>query len=449
MSRLNYYAQSGHCYPILIEKHEGKVVAQMRAIMWSNDYLRVNNRFIQMLKEPLKDGIKILFKARIEFDPVHGLSLHITDIDPSFTLGDLEKEKAETITRLKEEGLFNRNKELPFPFLPQRIAVISLESSDGYADFVKVLNSNAWKYAFFHHLFPAFLQGEKAIKSITEQLGKIAKIKQHFDVVVIVRGGGGDIGLSYFNHYDLARAVALFPLPVITGIGHSTNLTVTEMVAHHSTYTPSVLADFFIQKFHNISVPVIEAQKAILKGASQRLDDMKSDLRAEVKSFRAASRTMIQVNHNLLGNSCRNIVQTSKYVFKAQKTDLSYTQREISNLLKTQLRFASQKLKDHYYSLGKTVVKHVAGQKHLLNQQNGILNSAPPMILLKQKSEVLFFEKSMKQLDPVNVLKRGFSVTRVNGKAVQKASELKTGDLVQTTLFQGTFDSVIQNIEKD
>src|SRR5690349_14708930 len=136
MNKLNHYKQSGHCYPELVEKMDGKVVAQMKATLWQDDYVRVNADFQRLLKEPLKDGIKILMLATIEYHPQHGLSLRIVDIDPSFTLGDLEREKMETIQKLQAEGIFSRNKEQVLPVIPQRLAVISVETSKGYADFL-------------------------------------------------------------------------------------------------------------------------------------------------------------------------------------------------------------------------------------------------------------------------------------------------------------------------
>jgi exodeoxyribonuclease VII large subunit len=158
MNKLNFYKQSGHCYPELVEKKDGKIITQIKSYLWKDDYFRVNNNFQRLLKEPLKDGIKILFLAKITFDTTHGLSLWILDIDPSFTLGDLEREKIEAINKLKVEGIFNKNKMLSLPLLPQRIAIISVETSKGYVDFLKVIESNSWNYKFFHFLFPSLLQ---------------------------------------------------------------------------------------------------------------------------------------------------------------------------------------------------------------------------------------------------------------------------------------------------
>ena len=186
LNKLNYYKHSGHCFPELLEKQDGKVLAQMRSTIWNENYLRINRKFLDVLKEPLKDGVKILFEAAIVFDPVFGLSLHIHDIDPSYTLGDLEKEKQETIKKLRDEALFSKNKMLPLSLLPQRIAIISVSSSKGYSDFLKIIESNSRGYRFFHLLFPSLLQGEKAVSSMIGQLKKIYQVRTHFDAVAII-----------------------------------------------------------------------------------------------------------------------------------------------------------------------------------------------------------------------------------------------------------------------
>ena len=142
MNKLNHYSQSGHCFPELVEKKDGKVIAQIKSTLWADDYANINRNFLSTLKGPLKDGIKILLLAKIAYDPSFGLSLQIMDIDPQYTLGDLEKEKRETINRLQLEGIYDRNKKLEIPFLPQRIAIISVVTSKGYGDFVDVIDKN-------------------------------------------------------------------------------------------------------------------------------------------------------------------------------------------------------------------------------------------------------------------------------------------------------------------
>ena len=204
IAKLNFYPKSGHCYPDLVEKQNGKVVAQMRAIIWAGSFKDMSLKFTNVTNEKIGDGMTVLLRCSVKFSPIYGLSLQIHDIEPSFTLGELAKEKQKSIARLKDEGKFYKNKQLLPPLLIQRLAIISVETSKGYQDFIKVIDNNEWGYKFFHMLFPALLQGDGAVKSITSQLTSINKIIHHFDAVLIIRGGGGDIGLSIFDNYNLA-----------------------------------------------------------------------------------------------------------------------------------------------------------------------------------------------------------------------------------------------------
>ena len=332
MNKLNYYGHSGHCYPELVEKSEGKVIAQVKANLWRDDYNSINSRFVRVLKEPLKDGIKILLLASISFDPVYGLSLRILDIDPSYTLGDLEKEKQESISRLREEGIFNRNKELSLSLLPQRLAIISVETSKGYADFTQVLDTNPWGYRFFHMLFPAVLQGEKAVSSIILQLRRIVKVKHHFDAVAIIRGGGGDVGLSCYNHYLLAREIALFPIPVITGIGHATNETVAEMISFSNAITPTKMAEYLIQKFHNFSVPVQRARETMIDRARRILLDEKTRLQSEAKLFRSVTSNAILENHGMVNALRQTLLRSGTFFFRNERVKLDSLEKEVRHL---------------------------------------------------------------------------------------------------------------------
>lgn len=395
MNKLNYYKQSGHCYPELVEKQQGKVVAQIKSVLWREDFVLINKHFLSYLNEPLKDGIKILFQAKMIYDPVHGLSLRILDIDPSYTLGDLEKEKMESISRLVNEGIFDQNKLLPIPLLPQRIAIISVESSKGYVDFLEVLDGNPWRYKFFHYLFPSLLQGEKAIDTIRYQLARIKKVIHHFDVVAIVRGGGGDVGLSVYNNYELARAIALFPIPVITGIGHATNDTVVEMVAHANAITPTKSAEYLIQRFHNFSVPVMQATEKITDRAKRLVTEERNRLKSEVKLFRSVTATVTLEHRNQLMNTVNNLKQQTRYQLRVQQDELS---------------------------------------KIKLSEKTAVF--------LKEHNNVLLqLERNVANMNPEKVLQRGFSITMKDGKVIKDADEVKEGDIIETVLHNGTISS--------
>ncbi|MEG2071151.1 MAG: exodeoxyribonuclease VII large subunit, partial [Bacteroidales bacterium] len=271
--KLNLYPHSGHCYPELVEKENNKIKTSLRAIIWKSQFDAINKRFLTITGEKLKENINILCLATVEFSSQYGLALYIQDIEPTYTLGEMVKNKREVIERLKKEGVFTANKEKQLPVLPKRIAIISVETSKGYSDFMITLNQNSWNYKFECELFPSILQGDKAITTINQRLDEIEKKRSQFDCVVIVRGGGADIGMSCYDDYQLANRVATFSLPVISGIGHSTNESVTDMVAYTYKITPTEVAYFLIQKFHEFAIKVEELQSNMVKSASYLIDN--------------------------------------------------------------------------------------------------------------------------------------------------------------------------------
>ncbi|HEV3225109.1 MAG TPA: exodeoxyribonuclease VII large subunit [Puia sp.] len=404
LNKLNFYKQSGHCFPELVEKQDGRVVAQMRSTIWSDDYIRINKRFISVLNEPLKDGIKILFLASVNFEPTFGLSLHITDIDPAYTLGDLEKEKQETINKLQKENLFGKNKTLKLPLLPQRIAIISDLTSKGYADFIKIIENNGRGYHFFHMLFPSLLQGEKAIAALIGQLNRIRKVRNHFDAVAIIRGGGDDIGLSCYNNYLLAKEIAGFPIPVFTGIGHATNETVSEMISFHSAITPTKLAEWLIQRFHDFDDPVEHARGVMIDKSLRLIGEEKKRFQSEVKLFRSVTKNLLHQNKNELKLQVQSLFQQSIFRFRNEKQQSIQFHRSLS-----------------------------MGTLHFLKNKNSDLEN---------------MRKNIHNMSPENVLKRGYSITLLNGKSVKNAEASKKGDILHTTVFQGSIRSIVESSEK-
>lgn len=383
LNKLNFYKHSGHCYPDLVEKKDGKIIAEMRSTLWKADFQRINKQFEEVTKEPLKDGIGVLIQATISYDELYGLSLRIIDIDPNFSLGVLAREKQEAIDRLRKERLFDLNRNLPFPLLPKRIALISVETSKGLADFLKILQNNVWNYRFEFLLFPALLQGDRAVSSILAQIEYIKTRVHEFDAVALIRGGGGDVGLSCYNQFELASAIAKFPIPFLTGIGHATNETVSEMVAYKNAITPSELADFLIQHFHNFSVPVMEAEKTLVKKAEKILDKGKSDLEQSLKQFRFASQNLIRENRVEITNCSRRLKSNSLLLLKQSTENLAQSSRQVSIL------------------------------------------------------------------SPQNILKRGFSITYVNGKALMSASEVQKDQEIITILGDGKISSIVKEINSN
>ncbi len=426
MNKLNYYSHSGHCYPELLEKQNGKVVAQMKSTLWRNDYQRINHLFLQTLNEPLKDGIIVLLCVQIQFDDMYGVSLKIIDIDPVFSLGELEREKQECIQKLKSEGIYGANKSKDLALLPQRIAIISVETSKGYADFLKVIENNSWGYAFYLQLFPALLQGDKSIDSIVRQLQRIEKVKNHFDVVAIIRGGGGDVGLASYNNYKLCKHIAEFPLPVITGIGHSTNETVSEMIAYYNAITPTELGDFLLQHFHNFSIPVQKAEEMLSLSVSKLLKDKRQDLASMSKSFNQASNIRLQSEKFVLHKHTQKFVDSCVQQINMANRNNEKAREQLSQAAKNCTT-------QHAFSLvGVNAKLESASHKNIINNIH----------FLHQ------FERGVELMDPQKVLQRGYSITLLNGKAINAKSKLEKGMKLQTKLFGMEIESSIDSHKK-
>jgi len=420
MNKLNLYPKSGHAYPELVEKQEGVIVAEMRANLWKSDYERINQNFIQAIQEPLKDGIKVLMNVSVGFDSKYGISLTIHEIDASYTLGDLEQEKQNSILALKKQGLFDLNRKKSLPLLPQRLAIISVANSKGYQDFTHVLDENAWKYKFFHMLFPSLLQGDKAVADLTLQLNRIRMVAHHFDAVVIVRGGGGDIGLACYNNVNLCKVIAEFPLPVLTGIGHRINESVADMVAFKNLITPTDLGNFFIQQFHNFSLPVQRAEETVADKSLRLLSETKSKLHAFVLLFRSVVETTLVKNNSKVETLRVGIRSSSLQLMANGKGNIQGLSKALANDARTLL-----------------TAGRVSVSKLQLEMKNRTI-----VRLSKEALAVNGLENSVRLLDPRNVLKRGFSITLVNGKAITDESEAKTGEELTTLLYNGTIKSI-------
>ena len=382
MNKLNHYTHSGHCYPELLEKKEGKIVAEMRSVLWKMDYQRINKHFLTLIGEPLREGITMLFQAGISYDPLYGFSLKILDIDPSFVLGELEKEKRESIFKLKSEGLYQANKQLDLAMVPKRLAIISVETSKGLSDFFKIIQDNPWGYKLSSTLFPALLQGDKSVMSIIKQLEVIAENFEEYDAVAIIRGGGGEVGLSSYNNYLLAKAIAIFPIPVLTGIGHSTNETVSEMVAYKNAITPSELADFLLQKFHNFAIPMDLASDRIVRAARRIFQEEQGKLSGLVSAISWNSKTLLLQEKALLSNATIALRRYSKLIIKNNYQELQHIER--------------------------------------------IVNLA----------------------NPIHLLKKGFSIVRINGQAVHQLNQVKLGDSINIELMDGVIFSQVRELQE-
>ena len=239
----------GHCYMELVEKGENGILsAKVRATCWNNVYALLSAYFAQEAGESLHVGLQVLLEVSVEFHAVYGLSLNIWNIDPTYTLGDLAKQRQATLQQLTEDGVMELQKELKIPSLARRIAVISSADAAGYGDFCDQLKNNRFGFSFQTQLYPAVMQGDNSAHSIIEALHSIAEQEEEWDVVVIIRGGGANTDLRCFDDYNLASHCAQFPLPIIAGIGHTRDISIVDMVVKISVKTPTAAAEWLIER---------------------------------------------------------------------------------------------------------------------------------------------------------------------------------------------------------
>lgn len=279
--------ERGHCYMELVEKAKNNTVAaKVRATCWQQVYHLLSAYFATETGQTISVGMQVLLQVEVSFHAVYGLSLNVVGIDPTFTLGDLARQRQLTIQRLQEDGVMDLQRALIIPSLPRRIAVISAADAAGYGDFCHQLLSNNSGFLFRTQLFPAVMQGDQSPASIIAALEQIAYQVEQYDVVVIVRGGGATTDLRNFDDYSLAFHCANFPLPIIAGIGHTRDVSVVDMVVHTSVKTPTAAAEWLISAMQEQADRLAElqlrlqriAQHAIRKQQNQ-LDNLWQSLR--------------------------------------------------------------------------------------------------------------------------------------------------------------------------
>jgi exodeoxyribonuclease VII large subunit len=421
ISKLNFYPASGHCFPDLVEKQDGKVKSQVRSIIWRDDLFRITQKFEEVTREPLSEGIAIMFQAYVKFTSEHGLSLHIIDIEPLYTLGEMARDKLATIGRLKKEGIFQLNKLVPMPLLLKRVAIISAETSKGYSDLLVTLNNNSYGYRFITRLFPALLQGDGAVESIRKQLVQISRNVKDYDAVLIIRGGGDEVGLACYDHYDLASEVALFPLPVISGIGHSTNETVVEMVACINKITPTDVAHYMIAGFRNFDERIQSSAQRLLSWIPQIIENEVSGFNELVHGFLHAGKILLDDQHEIIGQMAWDI-------------------RESVNAAVFNHRIAMSR-----YETGLIMypVQLIGYQKQMLGEKIKMLGFHKNHLLIKHQNNLDGIGQHVQLLDPVNVLKRGFTITRHNGVAVKPGFVPEPGSMLETETVKEKISSIV------
>ena len=376
----------GHCFMSLIQKDErgSTPVAKADARCWASKWMLIRPYFERTTGQQLRPGIKVLLKVYAQFHEAYGFSWIVTDIDPTYTLGDMARKRQEIIRQLKEEGVFDLQKELDLPVFCQRIAVISSETAAGYGDFCHQLSDNPYGFQFHVQLFPAIMQGEGVSQSIIAALEEIysqtthpSPLTPHYDCVVIIRGGGATSDMSGFDTLELAENVANFPLPIITGIGHDRDESILDMVSHTRVKTPTAAAALLIDHLKAVLDTIEGAQSLITHYAQQKLS-----------------------------------------TFHAQLSTLSEAIPRLFSIVKTR---HEARLDTYYQRITHQVERRLTSERHKLE----------------------LVDEKLRALDPALLLKRGYSITLKDGKAVRDAQALQKGDEIETCLANGTIHSTV------
>lgn len=416
--------RNGHCYLDLVEKDEGsdQVVARMRAMIWSYTYRMLKPYFETSTGRALSNGIKVMVKGSVEFQEVYGLSFVIKDIDPVYTMGDLEQRRQEVLKRLKDEGVLEMNKGLPLPLVPQKIAVISSAGAAGYGDFVHQLDNNAFGIAFYHKLFPALMQGEKAPQSIAEAFERIYAYAGFFDLVVLIRGGGASLDLLCFDDYWLAYHITQFPLPVITGIGHDRDISVADMVAHTSAKTPTAVAEFLIS------------------GASRVLEQVN----AYSRDLKQNTRQQLMQHQTRLDRQAYQVVPKVKQWMTEKKHALATMGNRLPGFTMGYLQRHAQVLKQFQRQLVQTPPRVLTFENQRMGRYVNQLRGQSVSLLKHSKMHLEMLDKNNRLNDPTEVLKRGFTITLRNGEVVKDVGLLRQGDVIETRFRDGEVASEVK-----
>lgn len=396
---------AGHCYMELVEKdpnNETIAKAQVRAVIWRSRYSMIASRFMAECKQSLRSGIKILALVNITYHQLYGLSLQITDIDATYTIGDLERQKQQTIEQLKKDGLWDLNHRKDVPVVLQNIAVISSEQAAGYRDFFQEITSCHFTYNIT--LFGASMQGLDAEGSICEALRQIEDSPERFDCVVIIRGGGSVGDLNCYNSYTLAAACSKCSLPVLSGIGHDKDVSIVDMVARIPLKTPTAVATFIND--HNLEFEgVLDEALLFLKNKClQMTKEEELGLQKALSELHRFSKELLLKRQNMMNQTAYDVV--------------SYAKNLIGNY-----RFQLENLKNAL----------------LINTENTISNEH---LILEN------YEQTISSFRVENLLALGYSILSSKGKTVREIEELKSGDDIEIRLAKGTVEATVKNVKR-
>ena len=392
----------GHCYMELIQKDEygNTPLARASAKCWKNKWMYISPHFERITGHILRAGMKILVQVYADFHETYGFSWIITDIDPTFTMGDMARKRQDIIRKLQEAGVLELQKELSLPLFTQRIAVISSEQAAGYGDFCNQLSENDYGFQFKLSLFRSIMQGEQIESSIISALNQINRKIDRFDVVVIIRGGGSTSDLSGFDSLLLAENVANFPLPVITGIGHDRDESVLDLVSHIRVKTPTAVATLLIDHLIEVYNRISDAQEELTQIVQRRIEIEK--MRLNVISER--------------------VPVLFSFVSNRQNAWFDNLFLRIQNAITNRIRQTEQHL----------------------NSLSEMLSPLYEHIRLRENHRLEILQQKIKAQDPMLILNRGYSITTLNGHVIRNAKNLKKGDILCTQMAKGKVTSIVK-----
>lgn len=416
--------RSGHCYLELIEKSadNDQIIAKARATIWSFTYRMLKPYFETTTGQVLTRGLKVLVKATVEFHEVFGLSLNISDIDPSYTMGDMARRRREIILRLEEEGIARMNKEIELALVPQKIAIISSPSAAGYEDFIKQLEHNSRGYKVYHHLFPAVMQGKDAEQSIIHALERVFEHDLFFDAVAIIRGGGSTADLLCFDGYELAANVAQFPIPVLTGIGHERDESVVDLVSHTRLKTPTAVAEFIINTIDGFYNNLMMLQDGIVTGTQRYIDQNRHLLDTLPHRLKSTTQTHLNKQGQYLSTAFHRTQNGAQQILASHKHQLSQ--------LSEQCKYKS--------------AKYINKKNQHLDFLKSTLSLELKGYFRDQKQKIALLEKTSLLLNPFEILKKGYTITAINGQILKTSTVLKPGDLITTHFSDGDIKSRVE-----
>ena len=415
-------ASNGHCYLEFVQKDDqsGSLVAKARGNIWQHNYVLLSRHFERMTGQTLSAGMKVLVQVSVSFHELYGYALQVSDIDPTYTLGDLARRRRAIIRQLEEDGVLRLNKELPLPRVIGRVAIISSATAAGYGDFCNQLEQSG--VPFVTRLFPAVMQGDRVESSVIAALDAIAAEAGQWDVVVIIRGGGATTDLGGFDSYLLAANVAQFPLPVLTGIGHERDDTITDMVAHTRFKTPTAVAAFLIENRSGEVTKLADLTHRLLQSAERRLQSER------IRLGEVGPRLRLAVLRSLASPRQALDALTRRY----ERASASYTAHQRERLLRihAQLRLQS------HASLMK--------ERQRLGVCTSFLKHAPTSLLEREQKRLAALERGVRLAGPDRILALGFTITLKEGKPVNNADQLKSGDVLTTRFAHGEVRSEVK-----